>query len=165
MENILQAARAFALNEIEKYGLPAFVHLEIWEQKALELAEKLGADSTIVQLGAYLMDIKLGQAFAEKRVADHVQMSSEAAKTFLQQFDLNDIYILIKFWIAWKLIIEKFRILALKRRFARMRIVTVLSVLKGFFSTLRFWGRGTVISLLAWMTRKRSLMRSTLSFP
>jgi hypothetical protein len=92
MTNLLQTTRAFAISEIEKYGLPTLFHFELGEQKALELAKKLNADSTIVQFGVYLMDIKLGQAFAEKRVAEHVQMSSEASKIFLQQFNLNDIY-------------------------------------------------------------------------
>jgi HD superfamily phosphodiesterase len=92
MENIIQTTRNFALSESTKYGLPTLLHFELGEQKALELAKKLNADSTIVQLGVYLMDIKLGQAFAEKRVAEHVKMSSEAAKIFLQQFNLSDIY-------------------------------------------------------------------------
>ncbi|MDR2540713.1 MAG: hypothetical protein LBD11_02795 [Candidatus Peribacteria bacterium] len=88
--DILQATRAFALNEIEQYGLPTLINFELSEQKAIELADKLHADKTITLLGVYLMDCKLGQAFSEKRGAEHVQMSVEASEEFLKQFDLDE---------------------------------------------------------------------------
>ncbi|MDR2189661.1 MAG: hypothetical protein LBP53_00190 [Candidatus Peribacteria bacterium] len=87
--NILQATREFALNEIEKYGLPTLIHFEISETKAIELATKLNVDKTIVLLGVYLMDCKLGQAFSEKRPLEHVQMSVEASKEFLKPFNVD----------------------------------------------------------------------------
>lgn len=91
--DIQQTTRTLALKEIEQYGSPTLIHFDISEQNALELAGKLDADVTIVQLGVYLMDIKLGQALVEKRVAEHVQMSRDYAEQFLQQFELSDIYI------------------------------------------------------------------------
>ncbi|MDR0860371.1 MAG: hypothetical protein LBO09_05360 [Candidatus Peribacteria bacterium] len=91
--DILQATRAFALSEIEKYGLPTLINFELSEQKAIELAEKLHADKTIVLLGVYLMDCKLGQAFSEKRGAEHVQMSKIATEEFLKN---SNIYISAK---------------------------------------------------------------------
>ncbi|GHV24968.1 hypothetical protein FACS1894176_02400 [Bacteroidia bacterium] len=89
MNIYIKSAKEFALNEIEKYGLPTLVNFELSEQKAIELVHKLNANETIVTLGVYLMDCKLGQAFSEKRVTEHVQMSVEASEEFLKQFDLT----------------------------------------------------------------------------
>lgn len=55
-----------------------------------ELAEKLNADKDLVMLGTLLMDVKLKQAMKENRIQDHVQMSFDAAKEFLSQFDLPE---------------------------------------------------------------------------
>ncbi len=87
--DIIQEARKYALVEIEKYGLPNLLHFEISEKKALELAEKLKADKKIVQIGVYLMDLKLGQAKKENKLSEHVKMSVEASKEFLKKFDLD----------------------------------------------------------------------------
>ena len=38
----------------------------------------------IILLGVYFIDLKLGQAITEKRLADHIQMSADAAKVFLE---------------------------------------------------------------------------------
>jgi len=65
------------------------IHFEITEKKAIELAEKLGADKEVVQIGVYLMDVKLGQAMKEGKLSQHVEMSSVASREFLQQFDLS----------------------------------------------------------------------------
>ena len=88
--DIIQESKKYALAEIEKFGLPSLVHFEISEKKAIELAEKLGADKEIVQIGVYLMDLKLGQAASENRVAEHVKMSVDAAAEFLQKFELDE---------------------------------------------------------------------------
>lgn len=45
----------------------------------------------IVRIGMSLMDIKLGQAFAEKRVAEHVHMSVEATHEFLNRYELDSV--------------------------------------------------------------------------
>jgi hypothetical protein len=91
--DIIQRTKKIAIEEIEKYGLPSLLHFEIWEQKALEFAKKFNADTTIVQLGIYLMDIKLWQAFAENRITEHTQMSTKYAKIVLDWYNLSDIYI------------------------------------------------------------------------
>jgi len=88
--NIIEEARKYALDEIEKYGTPIMIHFELSESKALELAEKFDADKKIVQLGAILMDLKLGQALKEDRIKEHVKMSSDAAKEFLEKSDLTN---------------------------------------------------------------------------
>lgn len=91
MMDIGEAARNLAVAEIEKYGLPHVIHFEISEKKAGELAEQLHADKKVVQIGIYLMDVKLGQAFQDDKVAQHVHMSADAAKEFLNKYNLDDL--------------------------------------------------------------------------
>lgn len=88
--NLIQQSREYALSETEKYGTPIPVHFNLSEKKAVELAKKLNADETIASVGAMLMDLKLGQALKEQRLPEHVAMSSEAAKEFLEKFDLDN---------------------------------------------------------------------------
>jgi hypothetical protein len=66
------------------------VFLDISEKKGQELAEKLGADKDIVMAGTALMDVKLGQALSEGKIKEHVKMSSDAAKEFLEKYDLDE---------------------------------------------------------------------------
>lgn len=40
-------------------------------------------------VGVYLMDIKLGQAFKENRVNEHVAMGCDISKTFLESLNLD----------------------------------------------------------------------------
>ncbi len=76
---------------MEQFGHPNRVLFDISEKKAIELGEKLNADKIIVQVGICLMDIKLGQAIVENRLAQHVQMGVEAAKVFLDKFKIDEI--------------------------------------------------------------------------
>ena len=87
--DIIEESKKYALSEIDKFGTPISVHFEISEKKALELADKLKADKRIVQIGVCLMDLKLGQALKENRLSEHIQMSIEASKEFLEKFDLD----------------------------------------------------------------------------
>lgn len=57
--------------------------------KAYELAESFGADKTVATVGAYLMDLKLGEAFVKGKLDEHVRMSLEAAKPFLKRLGLE----------------------------------------------------------------------------
>ncbi|MBU1112155.1 MAG: hypothetical protein ABIG93_00250 [archaeon] len=88
--DLIEKAKEYALSEMDKYGSPDSLLFEISLKKALELAEKLNADKTIVEVGACLMDLKLGQALSEDKPAEHVKMSSEATQEFLNQFDLDE---------------------------------------------------------------------------
>lgn len=76
----------YARSEIEKYGLPTTIHFELSIDKAGEIAEKLGADTRLARIGAALMDIKLGQAFKEGRLSEHVKMGVEATRAFLGDY-------------------------------------------------------------------------------
>ncbi len=87
--DIIQAARAYALSEIEKYGLPNALHFEISEKKALELARKLKVDATIVHIGVCFMDLKLGQAFKEGKLDQHIEMGVAATKEFFKTHKLD----------------------------------------------------------------------------
>lgn len=89
-EEIIKKAREWAVGEIEKYNSPALLLFEISETKALELAEKLNADKNIVHLGAILMDIGLGKAKEEGRVAEHTEVGLEMSEEFLKEFDLDE---------------------------------------------------------------------------
>jgi hypothetical protein len=88
MKEIIEKAEEFALSEIEKYGSPTIPNFKISNKKGKELAEKLNANSDIVQIGTRLMDIKLGEALSQNKLPEHVSMSVETTKEFLSQFDL-----------------------------------------------------------------------------
>lgn len=81
--DIVTSTRNLALSEIQTFGLPHLTHFEIAEKKVLEITEHLHGDRSIALIGYYLMDLKLGQAFKEKRLGEHVQMSVDAARVFL----------------------------------------------------------------------------------
>ena len=89
MKQLVKEAEKLALYEIRKYGMPSLDNLELSNRKGKELAERLGANSDIVGIGTNLMDIKLGQAFSEGKISEHVAMSSAAAKEFLSGFGLG----------------------------------------------------------------------------
>jgi hypothetical protein len=87
--DIAEESRKYALSEIEKFGLPDRTHFDISEKKALELAERLGADKSVVRAGVALMDLKLGQAFKEGRLKEHISMGVEAAREFLDGLGID----------------------------------------------------------------------------
>jgi len=89
-EKIIAAAYKLASGEIEKYGSPPLVNFEISFKKGRELAQRLRADSNIVDLGTILMDLKLGECLKENKLAEHVKRSSEEAQRFLKQFHLPE---------------------------------------------------------------------------
>ncbi|MCX6740966.1 MAG: hypothetical protein NTY61_01030 [Candidatus Parcubacteria bacterium] len=70
--------------------MPALINFEISEKKAIELARRMKVNETIVLVGVYLMDIKLGEASAQNKNQEHVKMSVEATQGFLTRFDLNE---------------------------------------------------------------------------
>jgi hypothetical protein len=90
MRDILQDTKEYALSEIEKYGIPSLLHLDISLVKGRELARILQADEFVVEMGIYLMDIALGRAFHEGRIKDHVVMGIEVARAFLGTCDIDE---------------------------------------------------------------------------
>lgn len=87
---IVRESRKYALSEIEKFGFPDLALFEISEKKAIELAEELKADKKIVQMGVYLMDLKLGQAFKDNKVSQHIKMSITAAEDLLKNLAVEE---------------------------------------------------------------------------
>ncbi len=83
-KEVLEKGRAYALAEIEQYGLPIPAHFAISENMAKKIVAQLWGDLDIVLLWVYLMDLKIGQAFVEKRLEQHIQMWADAATIFLQ---------------------------------------------------------------------------------
>lgn len=79
----------YALSEIEQYGLPTVLHFNLSLNKAKELAEMASANVNLAQVGAALMDIKLGEAFKTGRLKEHVAMGVEASRNFLQNYDVT----------------------------------------------------------------------------
>lgn len=88
-EDVLGKLRDLAWAETVKYGTPIPEHFVISEQKGIELAEKLGADVSIVKAGCYLMDCKLGVALQNGKISEHVKMSAECGKKWLDDLGVD----------------------------------------------------------------------------
>jgi len=89
-KKIIEDARNYALQEMEKFGSPALEHFELTCVKGQEIAAKLNVDKDIVLLGTILMDLKLGECLKNGKLPEHVAESSKAAKVFLEKYSLND---------------------------------------------------------------------------
>ena len=86
MKEIIEKAKQLAEKESGKKVRTLFT---IANEQGQILAKKLGANQEIVALGTLFMDLKLKQAMAENRIEDHTEMSYNAAKEFLDQFELD----------------------------------------------------------------------------
>lgn len=84
MKELIESVRSLALGEITKYDSPNKYHFDIANKAGQAIAEKVGANKDIVLLGTMLMDLKIGQAISENRLKDHIQMSADAARLFLE---------------------------------------------------------------------------------
>jgi len=87
---LVTEAIACARVEIEKYGLPTTLHFDLSLAKAEEIAKTLGADVRLTVIGTALMDLKLGEAFQQKRLPEHVDMSVATARDILARHSLTD---------------------------------------------------------------------------
>jgi hypothetical protein len=85
---IIADAEKNALSEIKKYGAPSLLNFQTSNQKGLWIAKKMKADQNIVQLGTRLMDVKLGEALREGKLAEHVERSSAWARQFMEKYAL-----------------------------------------------------------------------------
>lgn len=83
---LIKAVKEFVYSEAEKYQTPSIFHLELTNEKGQWLADFLQADKDIVLLGTLLMDCKLGKAFKEGRLSEHVEMSEKGAREIFFQF-------------------------------------------------------------------------------
>jgi len=90
MIKIIEATRKFAYEEFKKYYPNDLEFSFLQNEYGIQLAKSLNADTKIVEIGCFLMDIKIGQAVQEKRISEHVKMSSDATKEFLKQFKMEE---------------------------------------------------------------------------
>ena len=67
-------------------GLPANEQTELAYNEGQRLASQLKADVGVVALGCLLMDYKLGQAYSEGRLSEHISMSEVEADSALAEF-------------------------------------------------------------------------------
>jgi len=89
-KTIIEDARNYALQEMEKFGSPTLDIFELACMKGQEIATKLNADKDVVLLGTILMDLKLPECLKNGKLSEHVIESSKAAKVFLEGYDLRD---------------------------------------------------------------------------
>jgi len=82
-QKLINLAKDFVYKDIEEYHTPSKFHVDYSIEKGQWLAKKLKADKNIVFLGTLLMDCKLGQAFKEGRLKDHVDISLKKSKQIL----------------------------------------------------------------------------------
>lgn len=90
MQQTLQKAYDWALEEIGKFWIPPKRLLDISVEKGQEIAEHHGVNKDIVKLGTILMDVKLWEAKQEGRQTDHAEISAIAAGAFLKLNETPD---------------------------------------------------------------------------
>lgn len=87
--DLIACARQAAFEEIGRHALPNPFHLELSFREGQRLARELGADVEVVGVGTLLMDLKLGVAFSQGRLAEHVAMSVEGSRELLEQWGVD----------------------------------------------------------------------------
>jgi hypothetical protein len=90
LEKIAEQAIAFARSEINEFGLPHPIAFDLSLDKGRWLANEMNARQDLVDIGIALMDVKLGQAFNEKRLSEHISMSMSAGKEFLAKHTISE---------------------------------------------------------------------------
>lgn len=89
LKNLLQEVDAFAIAEIEKYGLPPLFEYHEVNTIGERFARRLGADILVVQLGTRLMDVKVGEAVKKNIFPEHIAMSAQVARNFFEKYKLD----------------------------------------------------------------------------
>ena len=79
------------MNISKKNIFPLAGHLDIALKKGKMLTDKYNANWEIVRFGILLMDIKLGEAYENHCLQEHVKMGSMFAKDFLKKSDFSDV--------------------------------------------------------------------------
>lgn len=89
LKQIIQDAKGYAMIECKNYGVPSWFHVSYAAEMAYTLAERLNANTQIVLIGAYLMDIALGRALKDGKAGEHVQMAVDDSKKFLSKYNIE----------------------------------------------------------------------------
>lgn len=96
LRTVADDAIEYARSEIETYGVPDMMLLDISLAKGEWLAELLGANGDLVDICIAMMDLKLGEAFSLKKINEHVEMSVSSAQEFLKsRIDEADLAIVV----------------------------------------------------------------------
>lgn len=93
MKNIKEAikdVREWSLREILNTGSPPLELHKICVETAHRLAKKNDVDVEVITLGIELIDIKLGESIKKGEVKNHVKISEDAAKEFLNKYDIDN---------------------------------------------------------------------------
>lgn len=88
-KQLVTKAYDYAKEEIEKYGMPTKEHFELSYQKAIWLGNKFNVDIDISKIGVCLMDLKLGQAFKEGTLPNHIKMSADASRMLIDKATIS----------------------------------------------------------------------------
>ncbi|MCR4330205.1 MAG: hypothetical protein NUV65_06710 [Candidatus Roizmanbacteria bacterium] len=89
MKDFLELARKFGYEEVERTGMPLKLHVDLACQVGKRLAEILGANVEIVEIGTLLMDCMIGQAIKQGKLNEHIRMSAEKADELLSHSNLS----------------------------------------------------------------------------
>lgn len=89
-EELVKKSKEVAIGEIEKTNFPSLVNLEISAKKAEDLADRYNVNKQLVLVGAYLMDVQLGEAKKQNRLPEHAKMGMEFTKEFLENYDTSE---------------------------------------------------------------------------
>ena len=86
ISDLIKEAEKLAYKETEKYATPILQHIALSRAKGKYLAEYLGADKDIVDIGVLMMDSKIGEAISIGKQSEHAVMSCEFTKTLLNNY-------------------------------------------------------------------------------
>lgn len=90
MQELINEARKVAYSESERTGMPVKSHIDLATETAKRLANELGANEEIVEVGTLLMDCMIGQALKENKLSEHAEMSLEKANGLLNNSSLPE---------------------------------------------------------------------------
>lgn len=90
LKDLVIASNKFLVDETRMYSPDIEILYDIAMTKGIELAEKLNANMDIVKIGIALMDCKLPLAQKNGTPEKHVEMSINATKELLKDYNLTD---------------------------------------------------------------------------
>ncbi|MCJ7804205.1 hypothetical protein MUP35_00520 [Patescibacteria group bacterium] len=88
-KEILKVSEKLLKKEIEKTGLPAIEFHKVCLIYGRRLTKAYRVNEDFVLACLNFMDVKVGEAFANNRIQDHIQMSLEASLTALKPLSLD----------------------------------------------------------------------------
>lgn len=90
MNDAITKSVQIAYGEEKDTGMPLLKHIDLSREVGLNLAEKLGADKDVVEIGTLMMGCMIGKALQEDRLAEHVEMSLNRTDQMLEEIDIAD---------------------------------------------------------------------------